>query len=526
MDVWIRGGMIVDGTGSSPSHADVLIEGDTIKAIGRFTGVEGCRVIDATDLIVSPGFIDGHTHAEISLMLNRQATEAVYQGVSSIVTAQCGLGFAPMRPEDFDASIRMNAGIFTDARRRIPRWQSFAEYLSLLDGCAVNAASLVPHNAVRQMALGFSDAPLTGDTLITAQDALDQALREGGVGLSVGLCYYPGAYSDTQELIELCRVVKRHGGLFCVHHRMPEGYTGINPHEEIVRVVRETGVRLNMLHYKTGGSEGVDAIIEPYQSLIQDGFEVTFEYYPYLVGAGMLLSMIPGWVQVGGFDSIMARLSDASLQDRLLADIAHRYSFFFPDGMDIRISLTKDLHSPDLGRTLAEIAAERDETVPQALVRLLRENELELAFVGVEWQDETLQQKLYDDQYALLRSARYTIGSDAIPEGVLPHPRAFGTFPRVLRMMRERGMPVQAILPKFTSIPAKLYKLRDRGVLAVGKKADICVFDFEHITDTATYEQPRRAAEDVHALLVNGLPVLDDGALTGILPGRALRARK
>ena len=524
MDILIKNGLIVDGTGAKPFYGDIAVARDRIAAIGRLEDVQARQVIDASGLMVTPGLIDGHTHSELNLMNNRQHPNALYQGISTVVTGQCGLGFAPMAEAQLEDSIRYNAGIFGNDWRRLKPWSSFGEYLERLDGCAVNVASNVSHNAVRQAASGFMDQPLTGERLQAALDALESALREGATGLSVGLSYYPGGYSDTQELIELCRVVKKHGGLFCVHLRLNDGQVPCTPEQEIARVVAETGVRLNMLHYRTGGmDQPIEALFAPFADLEARGAEIHYEYYPYMVGAGLMMALVPGWAQEGGPDAVLERLADKSLRSRLLREMDERHRFFFAPGQTCRIILTEDPYSPLLDRTMDEIMAERGLGFSEAVVETLLENHLQLGFAGVENQSEELKAKLYEDQYRLFLDERYTIGSDTIPAGTLVHPRAFGSFARIIRMMRGRGVAPETIIRKLTACPAALYRLADRGELKPGNMADICLMDFARVADCATFEDGRFGACGVDTLLVNGLPALRHGMITGVLSGRALR---
>ena len=526
MDILIKNGYIVDGSGNKPFTADVAIERDIICGIGHFASSEARSIIDASGKTVAPGFIDGHTHAELYTLKNRQCPNEVYQGISTIVTGQCGLGFAPMNDNQFDDSIKVNSGIFGDYRHYLKHWNTFKEFLNELDGSAVNVAANVSHNAVRQMALGFENKPLRGEALETAKAALSQAMEEGALGMSVGLSYYPGGYSDTQELIELCKVVKKYDGLFCPHLRLDDGQMPKKPVEEIVQIVKETGVRLNMLHYRTGGFEDIATLFHPFEELEAQGADIHYEYYPYLVGAGLVLALIPGWAQEGGFTKIMERLQSPGLRPGLLKDMDARNKYFFAEGQTATINLTKDLYSKDIGKSISDIAAEHGESFSEAVIRLLVENELQVGFTGVENQSEELKSKLYDDQFKLFMDKRYTIGSDTIPAGLMCHPRAFGSFPRIISHMRDRGVPIEYIIQKLTSIPAAIYHLKDRGLIKEGYKADICIFDYDRVKDTATFSNTRKQPEGIETLLVNGLPVMTDRSLTGILSGKSLRKEK
>lgn len=525
MSICMKGGLIVDGTGERPFYGDILIEKDKIVKIGKHINAGESRVVDATGKVVIPGIIDGHTHAEIDVLRNPQLTHAVYQGVTTIITGQCGLGFAPMQRKDLECSIRMNSGIFGDWRKYQRCWNTFDEMLGDLDGAAINVGANVSHNAIRQYACGFQDVSMTGEKLAVAKDQLRKALRAGATGFSVGLSYYPGGYSDTGELIELCRVVREEDGIFCVHLRLDDGQAGRSPVEEIVEVVKQTGVRLNMLHYRTSGMESTETLFEPFRELTDQGAEIYYEYYPYLAGAGLILALIPGWAQEGGYEKIMERLRKQEQRDRLIKDIEERRRYFFAPNQTARIIITKDPYSEYLGRTLSDISDKNQETYAETIIRLLVENELEVGFAGIESQEESLKIKLTKDQNELFLNERYTIGSDTIPAGILSHPRAFGTFPRILRRMRECKVPIEFTVRKLTALPAEIYGIRDRGVLKEGMYADICMIDDREIRDCADFENARQKPKGITHVFVNGLPVLSEGTLTGVFGGRAVRRR-
>lgn len=525
MNILIQGGLIVDGSGNKPYYADIAIERDRISAIGKFEAKDAAQVIDAAGLVVTPGFIDGHTHSELGLLKNRQYPNGIYQGISTIVTGQCGLGFAPMKKELYDNSMKINAGIFSDNTQYLPDWSTFEEFLDHLDGCAVNVGANISHNAIRQMACGFDNIPLTGDRLSIAKAELEKALKAGATGLSVGLSYYPGGYSDTQELIELCRVVKEQDGLFCVHLRLADGRLPLGPVEEIAEVVRQTGVRLNMLHYRTGGEEDISHLFEPFADLEKNGADIHYEFYPYLAGAGLLLALVPGWVQEGSYDKIMERLTDRKIRKQLLEEMDIRRQYFFQEDQTARIIQTKDCYSPDLGKTIDEISKANGETFSETVIRLLIENDLEAGFSGVENVSESLKEKLYDDQYQLFLHEKYTIGSDTIPDNPRCHPRTFGTFPRLIKHMRERKVPVEFIIKKLTSYPAQIYHIPDRGRLEKGMKADICLMDYEHVSDNASFINGRKKPDGIVTLLVNGLVAMDQGTITGTLAGHSVKRR-
>lgn len=524
MLICIKNGLIVDGTGEKPFYGDVLIKEDKIcKIAPTIDENDEMEVIDASGLTVIPGIIDGHTHSEIDIIRNPQQAHAVYQGITTVVTGQCGLGFAPMRPENLEDSIRMNSGIFGDWSRHKKCWTSFAEMLFDLDGAAVNVGANVSHNAIRQYACGFADIPLIGDRLNMAKEQLRRALQDGATGFSVGLSYYPGGYSDTEELIQLCNVVAEENGVLCVHLRLDDGQVPFHPVDEIVEVVRKTNVKVNMLHYRTGGMEDVSTLFSPFEEVEKNGADIHYEYYPYFAGAGLILALLPGWVQEGGYEKIMFRLKSAELRKKLLTAIEERKKYFFAEGQTATIIITKSPYSPYLRKTIAQIMEENQESFAETIVRLLVENDLQVGFAGQESQPEKLKQKLLEDQYRLFLNEKYTIGSDTIPTPILTHPRTSGTFPRIISRMLDRNVPAEEVIRKITSVPAQIYGIKNRGILQEGMQADITVFDSRVIKDMADFSDGRKKADGIHHVLVNGLFAMKDESLTGVFGGRAIR---
>ena len=526
MELLIKNGLIIDGNGRTPYKGDILIDHGRIIDIGEFQDNAARRIIDARGNCVSPGFIDCHTHSEINLMYNRQHPNAVYQGVSTVITGMCGLGYAPMKPEYFEEAMKVNAGLFTNVSEYLPRWETFGEFLHYLNGCAVNVGANVTHNAIRQMATGFSSEPLRGKALEIAKSDLEKSFEEGAVGFSVGLSYYPGSYSDTDELIELCKVVKKYDGVFCVHLRLNIFGPEFDPLQEMVRVASETGVRMHMLHHRTkypATIGHIEKILDPFNECKKYGSEVTFEYYPYLTGGGYMIVFLPGWIQDGGYPKIMERLQDKELRKKVLQAIEERYPLIVGTGTTGVVTYLRDPYSEYLGKTFEEIAKMQGKTISEMIVDLLIENDLEVGFHGTELQDEDIRKQLFQDQMHMFERENYTIGSDTIPTGEWCHPRTFGTFPRVVRQALEYGMPLEKIISKITRLPAHIYGLKERGILEKGYAADIVIFDPSNITDCATYEEPRKIPKGIASLIVNGKVVMEDMGLSGMLPGKSLK---
>lgn len=525
-ELLIRNGNIIDGTGRKAYKADVLIQNGIISRIGTADIPDGIQVIDAEGLAVAPGFIDGHTHSELVLLQNRQHINAVVQGVTTEVFGQCGLGFAPASAQNRENLIKMYSGIFGSYHEELPKWDSFGSFMRLFDNSAVNVASAVTHGAIRACGTDFHNLPLKGSFLNKSKQALRCAMEEGAVGFSTGLSYYPSSYGDTQELIELCKIVKEYDGLYQVHYRVDEN-NPIDPVEESIEIARQTGVRMHMLHYKTGwpSSNGnVRKILSPFDEAFKEKLDITFEFYPFFVGAGFCLVFLPGWAQEGGYDNTLYNLSDRSLRERLIKDVSRRYDMIACPELGLKNVFSHlKYHREYIGRDFDSVAAERGQTIVEMLLDLLLEDELEIGYRASEPQEPQLREQLYNDMFELLARPDFAVGSDSIPLGEKPHPRSFGTFPKFLRLAREHAFPLETMVHKMTGMLAQRYRLYDRGVIKEGKAADITVFDKNTVTETATFENPRSLPKGIRYVIVNGKIALWDGAATGITSGKALK---
>lgn len=519
----IRNATIVDGTNSPPFQGDILVEDGEIARIGREITAADAIAVNAQGLVAAPGFIDGHTHNELEILRDRQHTCAITQGITTEVVGQCGLGVAPTSHENLASMIRLYAGVLGRYDPSVHNWSRFGEFLSRLDGSAVNVACPVSHSALRANAMGFSAGKADAAAINRMAEDADTAMREGAVGFSTGLTYYPAGYSDTEELIAICKAIKKRDGIFLVHKRDNFDYPRDVGDTEIVRVIREIGVRTHMLHYKTGldSAGDIDRIIAPYRQLLDDGYDISFEFYPYPVGAGFGIIFLPPWALDGGYDAVMERITDKALRIKLKEDINWRYQFLMSEDGATFAAMK---NTPEYeGKTFDEVCALRGQQPALMLLDLLAENDLEVGYhANLPIQSAALP-ILEDDYFRMLDLPFYTIGSDSIAYGTHPHPRAFGGFTKLLRLAREKRYPLEKLIHKITSYTAGRYRLIGKGIIAPGMDADICIFDNNLVGECATFSQPRQLSSGMRYVLVGGELVLEGGGTTGVLAGKALR---
>jgi len=525
-DLIIRGASILDGTGGPAWKADIGLKGDTIMALGRISPEQGRRVIEAEDMCVSPGFIDIHTHSDSSILAYPEAESRVYQGITTELTGNCGGSAAPLIGMDAD---RRRKNFSQEAETEVD-WSDVASYFQRIEkeGIALNQAFLLGQGTLRENAVGLVNRPLTSDELRSVLRAVEEGMEQGAVGVSTGLEYVPGSYTPSDEITAMMRIVARRGGLYAIHIR-DEGAALLSAVNEAVDTGKQTGVRVEISHFKSAGRPNwnkQEASIHLVESARRSGVAVLADAYPYHAYSTGLKIYIPGWAQEGGDEALVERLQDGATRRRIGSEVDAAIANDPGSYEAIVIAATDSEGNRELlGKNLAEIAAQWSLSPLEALLRLVEEEKGNVSFIGFGIKPENVEM--------VLSHPLVMVGSDGLvmaPRGkaalTQPHPRSYGTCPRVLgHYCRDRGIfDLPAAVKKMTSMPADQIGLRDRGRIAPGKKADLVVFRAETIKDTATFSKPHQYPVGITHVLVNGAPVIEAGEHTGRKPGRILRS--
>ena len=521
-DVVIIGGTVVDGTGAPGYRADVGITGETVEAIGDLSQSETRRVIEATGLTVSPGFIDTHTHSDGALLVDPQHANGLRQGVTTEILGQDGLSYAPLSPENYRMNRRYLAGILGEPPEDLDMSSVAAFRSHYHKKVAINTAYCVPHGAVRMEAVGFQDVPLIGEALEKAKRLIREGIEQGAVAFATGMSYFPNSWSDTAEMIELCRAAHEAGGVYVTHLRNVNtdrafGGGGV---PEALEIGRRSGVRVHFSHHRTSPDTAgkVAERVKLIDRAKAEGVDCSLELYPYPTGSSFPASFLPGYAHEGGPDAIIRRLQDPAERLRLIEYLNENRSL---NGA-VFTSLPRN---PDLeGMSLADIARGRGVSMGEALCDLLLEEDLAVCYRGAPPDSVAVWRQLSRDQVDLLSRPDYMVGSDAIPLGSLPHPRAYGTFPRFLGRLRRQFdvLSLEQMVQRMTDNPARRFGLTRRGRIEEGYFADVAVFDAEHIIDNATYDDPCQFPTGIPYVLVNGQVAVDRERCTGVMAGQAV----
>lgn len=524
LDLVIAGGTVYDGTGGPPFEADVGISGGAIRSIGRIPASRAEAVIRAEGLAVSPGFIDVHDHTAEGLLVNPRAESAVRQGVTTLVSGNCGDSPFPLTDDAFAKmrdAVKEEYGL--DAT-----WRDIRGFLARLErsGVALNYATFVGHGTVRAAAMGFGNRAASAAELERMKALVAEAMAGGALGLSSGLEYTPGSFASTEELIELCRVAARRGGVYATHMRDEE--EGIlEAVDEAFRIARESPIRLQISHLKVGYAVNwhkFDDLLARLERARTAGIAFRCDRYPYIAWATSLGLFFPLWSREGTTEDFIGRLREASLQDRLRAAIAAKEKELGSWDKVLISSVATDKNRPLEGMNILE-AAVRAGKGPYEFIRdLLVEETGRVGMITFGMSEDHLK--------VLLAHPFVGVGSDGeavAPYGPLaegkPHPRFYGTFPRVLgKYVREdKVAPLEEMIRKMTAMPAAHLGFVRRGMLKVGWAADVCVFDPARIADRATFAEPAAYPVGVAKVIVNGQVVVDGDRHTGRLPGKVLR---
>ncbi|MCC3275830.1 D-aminoacylase [Arthrobacter sp. zg-Y20] len=535
MSILISNATLVDGTGNERRAADVVVEGTAIAAVTAAgeadpsaPGTE--RVIDASGLVLAPGFIDMHAHSDLQLLAEPGHYAKLSQGVTTELLGQDGLSYAPVDTPTLEGIRQKIAGWNDDPQGFAYDWRSVGEYLDRLDAAgpcgriATNAAYLVPQGTVRAMVMGFAEGTPTAAQMEQMEDAVRTGLAEGAVGMSSGLTYTPGMYADTEELAALCRVVAEHGGFYAPHHRS-YGKNALAAYAEMIGLCRDSGCALHLSHATMNFAENkgrAGELLALIDEALDDGVDITLDTYPYLPGATTLSAILPSWASSGGTAQTLQRLADPASLERIRKDVEVNGS----DGCHGVVAEWDTLEisgvrNPALGgfvgRTIAAIAAESDTAPFDVFVHILRADSLGTGILQHVGHEENVR--------TIMTHRSHTGGSDGILVGDKPHPRSWGTFPRYLsRYCRELGLlTLEETVHHLTGRPAARLKLDRRGLVRPGWAADLVLFDPRTIADRATFDQPRQPAAGIPYVFVNGTAAIDGGKPTGARAGRALR---
>jgi dihydroorotase/N-acyl-D-amino-acid deacylase len=528
-DLLIRGGSVVDGTGAPGFGGDVAIRDSRIVGIGK--NLPAARdTIDATGLVVAPGFIDMLGHSEFRLLADGRAISKIYQGVTTELTGEVS-SVTPVS----EATKAERASEISPWNVEID-WADLDGYFERLErqGTAINLGTWVGLSTLRVWGVGWEDRAASAAEMDSMKAALARAMDQGAFGLSSGLIYAPGRYASTDEIVELARVAADSGGFYATHMRS-EGARLLEAIDEAIAIGERSGAPVLIHHLKASGRANwgrMAAAVARIDSARARGVDVTASVYPYVASSTGLDQVLPDWVTEGGTEATLARLDDLTLRDSIEAELSGRTqtgdwtlgtSAGGPAGIQIS-DIVHEAFERYEGMRLDAIATERGQSAAAAAIDLLLADSLRTSAIYFSMSE--------DDLVLALRQPWVMIGGDAgirALDGPLstdqPHPRAFGTFPRILcRYSRELGVfPLEEAVRRMTSLPAARAGLADRGVVEVGRFADLVVFDPATVCDAATFEAPKRLAVGVAHVIVNGVPVLRNGEPTGALPGRALR---
>jgi len=510
--------MVYDGSGGPPVEADVGIAGDRIALVGE--GGRADAVIEAGGLAVAPGFIDTHGHSEFSIFQEPSGEGKLLQGVTTEINGNCGLSAAPLLGE----ALSQRAG---DLRDVPARWSTFNEYFRLLEkrGLTLNFATLAGHGNIRGSVVGYADRRAGADEMAEMKRLRSEAVRSGALGLSTGLIYPPGVYAGEDEIAELARAGAEaagpaSGGAFIyASHMRSEGDRLIEALEEALSIGRKSGLRTHISHIKTAGRENWDkagAAVSLLEAARAAGQQVTCDRYPYTAASTGLDAVLPPWVFADGASRELERLRDPAARQRIKSELRgagpgdRRWQ-------GVRVAVVRSEENRWMeGQSVEEIAGRQGKDPVDALMDIL---------VAEELMADAVLYSMSEDNLRMFLSLPYVmVGSDSASRPLSgrgkPHPRGFGTFPRFLSGYAQ-GLPEG--VRKVTALPAETFGLRGRGAVREGCFADLAIFDPAALRDTATYENPYSAPEGVRHVIVNGVPVVLEGELTGRRPGRVLR---
>jgi N-acyl-D-amino-acid deacylase len=523
-EVLLRGALVYDGSGAPPTEADVAVTGDRVEAVERALEAPDARVVDLTGLALAPGFIDIHSHTDLGLAIDPGAPSKVRQGVTTEVTGQDGGSIGPWR-EDRARETRERYASQHGADFDFDDLGGFFRWLERHPP-GINLASMVGAGTVRGYVVGNDDRPATADELDRMVALVTAAIRDGACGLSTGLEYVPGAFADLAELVALARPLRDTGLSYASHMRNEDDHL-VGAIEEALNVGRGAGVPVQISHLKAQGQRNwwkAAPVLRMLEAARADGIDVMYDRYPYVAYSTGLSSMFPVWARDGGTDRFLRRLDDPEAAPRIeqavRAKVAQLGSW---DAVQVSSTTSPALAWAE-GERLGELARARGTEPYALLLRLTREDGNRSGMVGFGMSEDNTTRFLAHPLGMICSDGSALAVDGPLAEGT-PHPRNFGTFPRVLGhyCREQRAMPLEAAIHKMTALPARRLRLENRGTITPGAYADLVAFDPDTVVDRATFARPHQYPVGIPHVMVNGQFVLRDGDATGVRAGRVVR---
>ncbi|MFY9177470.1 MAG: D-aminoacylase [Caldicoprobacterales bacterium] len=527
LDIVIKDGKIVNGTGNPWYYGDVGIKDGLIVSIGKIE-VQAKEVLDASGKIVTPGFIDVHSHSDLKILQDPLGEIKLQQGVTTEIFGNCGFSPAPLNNSTAELLKSYSQPVMGELNRPWS-WNSFKEYMDVLSQGTYshNIGTYVGNGALRIAIKGFDSSPLTKKELNDVKALLADAMEAGALGLSLGLMYAPENYYSIQELVDICSILSQYNGLLVAHIR-GEGNSLISSIEEVIYIAQENGIPLHISHFKAAGRNNWDHKVDKAMDLIESararGVDVTCDVYPYNAGSTSLWTLLPPWVLEGGVESGLDHIKNPrtrqAIYDELSSQATSWDNLIYSTGWgNVVISSVASRQNQKLvGKNVDQISQERGRHPIDCVFDLLLEEKGKISIVFFHTSEEDVKKILVWDKSLVVSDSLFSAGG-------VPHPRLYGTFPRLFAkyVRHEKLITLEEAVRKVTSFPAQRLNLNKIGVLDIGYIADIVVFDMEEIEDRATYLNPRQYPKGINWVIVNGRKVMEEGRHLGVKSGRVLK---
>ncbi len=536
LDIKIINGKVIDGTGREGFSGDVGIKDDRIISVGDLTDIESKVLIDAKGKVVSPGFIDMHSHSDLAIVYDHHANARIYNGVTTEVIGNCGIGVAPVNPEKRKLLVdylgtRLIGSI--PVQIELP-WNSFKDYLNYVSSIepGVNIAPLLAQGAVRISEMGFSNEKPTKEELVNMKNRVREAMEEGALGMTSGLVYLPGEYTLTEELIELSKELRNYGGYYTSHIRN-EGDKVFESVEEAINIGKGAGVPVHISHLKLIGENvfgKADMLLKRIDEAAKEGVDVSFDVYPYNAGQTSLSALLPPWCFEGGVGNLIERLHDKSIREKIRKDIEvgipgwQNFAKAAGDWKKVVIATVSNESNKWLeGKSIDEISKIQEKDDFDTVFDIIVEENGRVQIVVELMRNEDME-KILTHKNAMIGSDSMCLSTEGILSSGKPHPRAFGTHARVIAKFvnEKRLLTLEEAVKKMAYLPAKRTGIKERGLIKENYYADIIIFDPDEIEDKGTYIDPKQYSVGMDTVIINGRVVMAEGKRLEVFPGRVL----